>query len=246
MSSLPSSTQCEHDKTIIAMANRTRLRNDDEIDESPSSAKRQKIVATSNTIHATRYQPEDYTVSWVCALHLEMAAAHAMLDHIHGNLPRAPNDPNTYTLGSIGPHNIVITCLPSGYYGLNNAATVASNIERSFPSIEIHLMVGIGGGAPGKLDLRLGDIVVGSRVMQYDHGKIVGDGQLERTSFFSPPIDFINSYRKTSRDSRINSHEGASHSSRDAQQIPHDDWVRSSKCTRSALSCRLRSQSCCN
>lgn len=156
------------------MDKRTRLRSEDGVNQSSATIKRQKKA---------QYQPEDYTVGWISALHIETAAARAMLDCIHDDLPRAPQDINTYTFGSIGHHNIVIASLPAGYYGTNNAATVASNIERSFPSIEIHLMVGIGGGAPGKLDLRLGDIVVGSRVMQYDLGKIVGDGQIERTGF---------------------------------------------------------------
>ncbi|KAM0461500.1 hypothetical protein ACHAPV_004205 [Trichoderma viride] len=151
---------------------RTRLQSEDECNQSSDTVKRQKKA---------RYRPEDYTVSWICALYIETAAARAILDCIHDDLPRTPNDINTYTLGSIGHHNIVIASLPAGHYGTNNAAAVASNIERSFPSIDIHLMVGIGGGAPGKLDLRLGDIVVGSRVMQYDLGKIIGDGQIERT-----------------------------------------------------------------
>lgn len=160
------------------MSSQTRRRNEDGASQSSDTIKRQK---------KTQYQPEDYTVSWICALHIETAAARAMLDCIHDDLPRAAHDINTYTFGSIGPHNIVIASLPAGYYGTNNAATVASNIERSFPSIEIHLMVGIGGGAPGKLDLRLGDIVVGSRVMQYDLGKIVGDGQISERGFRSSP-----------------------------------------------------------
>ncbi|EHK42084.1 hypothetical protein TRIATDRAFT_229523 [Trichoderma atroviride IMI 206040] len=160
------------------MNNRTRLRSEDETDRLSNAVKRHKKF---------RYQSGDYTVSWICALHIETAAARAMLDCIHDDLPQARNDINTYTLGSIGHHNIVIASLPAGHYGTNNAATVASNIERSFPSIEIHLMVGIGGGAPGKLDLRLGDIVVGSRVMQYDLGKIVGDGQIERTGIPTIP-----------------------------------------------------------
>ncbi|KAK7426541.1 hypothetical protein QQZ08_007000 [Neonectria magnoliae] len=43
-------------------------------------------------------------------------------------------------------------------------------------------MVGIGGGVPSKADIRLGDIVVGTRVMQYDLGKIVGDGEMQPTA----------------------------------------------------------------
>ncbi|KAJ5356070.1 hypothetical protein N7517_010679 [Penicillium concentricum] len=90
----------------------------------------------------------DYTVGWVCALPLEMAAAKLMLDAIHPSLPRPPTDQNTYILGNIRDHNIVITCLLSG-------------LLSSFYSIRFGLMVGIGGGVPSSsADIRLGDIIV--------------------------------------------------------------------------------------
>ncbi|WKT54412.1 Ankyrin repeat [Fusarium oxysporum f. sp. vasinfectum] len=106
-----------------------------------------------------------------------MAAALAMMDEIHGKLPRRFNDHNTYTLGSIDNHNIVIACLPEGQYGTINAASVLTNVKRTFPSIRHGLMVGIGGAAPTKKDIRLGDIVVGTRIMQYDLGKILSDAE---------------------------------------------------------------------
>jgi hypothetical protein len=59
----------------------------------------------------------DYTVAWVCALPLEMAAAKAMLDEIHPGLPTSSTDQNTYELGRIHAHNVVIACLPAGVYG---------------------------------------------------------------------------------------------------------------------------------
>ncbi|KAF4992136.1 hypothetical protein FDECE_13807 [Fusarium decemcellulare] len=123
-----------------------------------------------------------YTVAWVCALHIEMAAARAMLDEIHGDLPTHANDPNSYILGRIQQHNVVLACLPNAQYGLNNAAIVVTNLIRTFPSIQLGLMVGIGGAAPNKADLRLGDIVVGSRVMQYDLGKTMPHGTVHRTA----------------------------------------------------------------
>lgn len=126
---------------------------------------------------------DDYTVAWVCALYIEMAAAKAMLDNIHETPPMDMSDGNTYVLGNIGRHNIVIACLPDGRYGTNNAASIVTNISRTFTSIRFQLVVGIGGGAPGNdFDLRLGDVVVGTRVMQYDLGKIVDEGQLKRTA----------------------------------------------------------------
>lgn len=108
---------------------------------------------------------DDHSIGWVCALCNEMAAAEAMLDEIHETPGSSPDDSNTYTFGTIGMHNIVIACLPAAQYGKNNAATVASNMRRSFPSIRRGFMVGIGGGAPGKVDIRLGDVVVSDRVV---------------------------------------------------------------------------------
>ncbi|KAG9497451.1 hypothetical protein J7337_010312 [Fusarium musae] len=44
-------------------------------------------------------------------------------------------------------------------------------------------MVGIGGGVPGEdFDIRLGDIVVGTRVVQHDLGKIMGTGRIQHTA----------------------------------------------------------------
>lgn len=131
-------------------------------------------------------QHDQYTIAWVCALHIEMAAARAMLDNIHKQLP-VYDDDNAYMLGSIKQHNIVITCLPADGYGTNNAAKVMTNMKRTFPSIHLSLMVGIGGGVPINHDIRLGDVVVGTRVMQYDLGKIIENGKFQRTAFYRNP-----------------------------------------------------------
>lgn len=105
-----------------------------------------------------------------------------MLDNFHETLPAHADDRNTYVLGNINQHNVAIACLPAGQYGTNNAAIVMTNMKRTFPAIRACLMVGIGGGVPGKADVRLGDIVVGTRVMQYDLGKALGAGNLQRTA----------------------------------------------------------------
>ncbi|KAJ5907499.1 hypothetical protein N7495_000181 [Penicillium taxi] len=129
-------------------------------------------------------QYDRYTIGWVCALHIEMAAARAMLDNSHEALPTHTDDRNTYILGNINQHNIVIACLPTEQYGTNNAAIVMTNMKRTFPAIRACLMVGVGGGVPSKADVRLGDIVVGTRVMQYDLGKVLGSGLLQPTATF--------------------------------------------------------------
>ncbi|RGP69077.1 hypothetical protein FLONG3_7930 [Fusarium longipes] len=141
-------------------------------------AKRQK-ASTRGFENEVLY--DRYTVAWICALHIEMAAARAMLDEEHDDLPRRGNDTNSYVLGAMQEHNIVIACLPADQYGTNNAANVLSNMKNTFPKIRIGLMVGIGGGVPTKADIRLGDIVVGVRVMQSDLGKTV-NGTLQRTA----------------------------------------------------------------
>ncbi|KAF5020461.1 hypothetical protein F66182_7540 [Fusarium sp. NRRL 66182] len=130
---------------------------------------------------ASSLEHGDYTIAWICALHLELAASRTMFDEEHRPLPVYHGDDNAYVLGRIGQHNVVMACLP-GEYGTNNAAIVATNLKRTFPNIRAALLVGIGGGSPHLADVRLGDIVVGIRVMQYDMGKVIADGQFQETA----------------------------------------------------------------
>ncbi|KAF4833518.1 Ankyrin-1 [Colletotrichum siamense] len=151
-----------------------------------------------------------YTVGWVAALPIEMAAAQAMLDDIHQPLPMNPNDSNVYAFGNIGNHNIVIACLPSGQYGITSAALVANNMRWSFPSIKIRLMVGIGGGVPDKVDIRLGDVVVSNPtaaspgVIQYDFGKTVQAGRFQLSGALNkPPQDLLAAVAKLRADHQL-------------------------------------------
>ncbi|KAL4867173.1 hypothetical protein BDV12DRAFT_210060 [Aspergillus spectabilis] len=140
----------------------------------------------------------DYTVSWISALPLEMAAAMAMLDDSHAPLPQRQGDHNSYHLGEIGNHNIVIACLPAGVYGLTSAAVVAKQMSLAFPRLETKLMVGIGGGAPSpSADGRLGDIVVSMPtdrfpgVIQYDYGKALENNEFYRTGSLNKPPEAL-------------------------------------------------------
>lgn len=136
----------------------------------------------------TQFTHDDYTVGWICALpDTELVVAGAMLDHEHPVLSAAdPQDTNSYLFGSVGRHNVVIACLPAESTGKVSAATVATNMLRSFKAVRFGLMVGIGGGVPyyGSTvskdsdnesendesdsddgedikDIRLGDVVIG-------------------------------------------------------------------------------------
>jgi nucleoside phosphorylase len=144
-----------------------------------------------------RLQREEYTVGWVCALPVELAAAQEMLDEEHADLDRDDrdnHDENLYSLGSVAGHNAVIVCLPAGRIGNNPAAAVATQMRVTFKGIRFGLMVGIGGGIPSaEVDIRLGDVVVSQPnktfggVVQYDFGKATLSG-FERTgSLNSPP-----------------------------------------------------------
>ena len=107
---------------------------------------------------------DDYTVGWICALPLELTAAKATLDQIHSSLPgdAAANDTDSYILGSISGHNVVVACLSSGETGGPvSASIVAAQMRVHFSAIRLILQVGIAGGVPSmKEDIRLGDIVV--------------------------------------------------------------------------------------
>ncbi|KAK6512577.1 hypothetical protein TWF481_001461 [Arthrobotrys musiformis] len=137
---------------------------------------------------------DDYTIGWISALPLEMAAATMMLDEVHNKLPQQPSDQNSYTLGSVHGHNVAIACLPSGVYGTTSAAIVAAHMLATFHAVRFVLMVGIGGGVPGgKSDVRLGDVVVSKPsgtnggVIQYDFGKTMTAGQFQRVGCLNKP-----------------------------------------------------------
>ena len=151
-----------------------------------------------------RLRFEDYTIGWVCALPVELAAAAQLLDEEHQDLPQDANDTNLYTLGRIGDHNVIISCLPGGQIGNNSAAAVAMQMKSKFPALRFGLMVGIGGGVPSsERDIRLGDVVISQPykghggVVQHDFGKTEADGKFVRTGFLNaPPTVLLNAVLK--------------------------------------------------
>ncbi|KAF2966281.1 hypothetical protein GQX73_g7296 [Xylaria multiplex] len=155
----------------------------------PSSYKGYKDNITEPSSNQKKPTNRDYDFGWVAALSIERAAALAMLDEEYEPLPQKEGDSNNYSFGRIQHHNIVIASLPDDGYGTVNAATVANNMHRSFPSLREYLMVGIAGGAGG-VDVRLGDIVVSTKVIQYDLGK-VAKNQLESTAIPLQPSQHL-------------------------------------------------------
>lgn len=137
---------------------------------------------------------DDFTVGWVCAIHTEYVAAQALLEKPYTLQLDLPNNSNYYVYGRIGEHNVVISVLPMGEYGVGSASRVAEAMTLSFSNLRIALMVGIGGGAPSRRhDIRLGDVVVSSPssgqggVYQFDFGKIIQGRTFEQTGFQNQP-----------------------------------------------------------
>ncbi|EAQ93238.1 hypothetical protein CHGG_01473 [Chaetomium globosum CBS 148.51] len=151
------------------------------------------------TSHNALDSPDYYGVAWIAALPIERAAAKAMLDEEHApptGFVRHQTDANVYTWGRVGEHNIVIASLAAGVYGTTSAATTASSLLASLPSIRVGLLVGIGGGIarPDEdYDIRLGDVVVSQPdgttggVYQYDLIKAKSGDRRERKGFLRPP-----------------------------------------------------------
>ncbi|KAL2803170.1 hypothetical protein BJX63DRAFT_80362 [Aspergillus granulosus] len=139
-----------------------------------------------------------YTVAWISALPVELAAAKVVLDELHPPLSQPKSDHNVYTLGSVGSHNVVVACLPAGVYGTTSAAAAVSHLMSTYQNVRFKLMVGVGGGVPRENhDIRLGDIAVSkptgtsSGVIQYDYGKALQTGQFYRTGSLNKPPSLL-------------------------------------------------------
>ena len=118
---------------------------------------------------------DEFEVAIICALPLEYDAVSYAFDEFWDQdgdrYGRAPNDPNTYTTGRIGNFNVVLALLSR--MGKTNAASTAASIAMSFSGLRMALLVGVCGAAPRNKDeeILLGDVVISSRVIEYDFGR---------------------------------------------------------------------------
>ncbi|KAI0425658.1 nucleoside phosphorylase domain-containing protein [Xylaria sp. FL1042] len=130
----------------------------------------------------TKYAPSrpdtcgDFEIAVICALPLEADAVLALFDSDWDNDDQPyntlPGDPNAYTTGAMGRHNIVLVHMPEP--GKVNAATVASNCRASFPNIKLAILVGICGAVPFDTngnEIVLGDVIISDSVVEYDLGR---------------------------------------------------------------------------
>ncbi|PYI01673.1 purine and uridine phosphorylase [Aspergillus sclerotiicarbonarius CBS 121057] len=128
---------------------------------------------------------QDFEIAVVCALTLEADAVDALFDHHWDDdgppYDKAPGDPNAYSTGAIGRHNVVLAHMPG--MGKANAAAVAVNCRSSFPNIKLAVVVGICGAVPfthDGVEIVLGDVVVSDGVVQYDFGRSLPEGFVQK------------------------------------------------------------------
>ncbi|KAJ6161376.1 hypothetical protein N7470_004772 [Penicillium chermesinum] len=137
---------------------------------------------------------DDYTIAWICALPLEVAAARVMLDKTHSPLRQPPSDPNAYELGELNGRLIVIACLPGWRVWNSLCCSCCISHALNLSSASICADGGNRGGVPSKAnDIRLGDVVVSkpsgtySGVVQYDYGKAIQGGIFESIGTLNKP-----------------------------------------------------------
>ncbi|CAI4213090.1 unnamed protein product [Parascedosporium putredinis] len=144
----------------------------------------------------------EFGVAIFCALTLEADAVDALLDG-HWNQrkghpdEKAPNDPNSYTTGIIGLHNVVLVHMPQ--MGKVSAAFVAAFCLSSFPNIKLALVVGICGAIPSTSqdtagrNIYLGDVIVSDGVVEYDFGTELPEGFTRKATSYGSTTTEIRS-----------------------------------------------------
>ncbi|KFA56527.1 hypothetical protein S40293_01031, partial [Stachybotrys chartarum IBT 40293] len=116
----------------------------------------------------------DFGIVIICALRIEANAVLCAFDHLwNERVAGISGDINSYSAGIIGSHNVILIHMDGP--GKVNAATVATDCSRSFPNVELALLVGVCGVVPiaheSKEEIILGDIVLSDGIVQYDFGR---------------------------------------------------------------------------
>lgn len=119
-----------------------------------------------------------FKVAVICALPLEAEKVRAVFDTCWEDREmrygQMEGDPNAYSTGVIGKHNVVLVHMAG--MGSTNASAVAAHLRHSFPHIQLAVVVGICGVAPihpeTKEEIVFGDVVISTSVIQYDFGRL--------------------------------------------------------------------------
>lgn len=127
---------------------------------------------------ATRW---DFEIAIICALPTEANEVRKLFeprwDKTEPPYNKAPGDPNTYSTGAIGRHNVVLVHMP--HMGKVKAAGAAASCRSSFPNIKLAVLVGICAAVPFPTptsEIILGDVIISKGAVQYDFGRQTATG----------------------------------------------------------------------
>ncbi|KAL7935415.1 nucleoside phosphorylase domain-containing protein [Trichoderma chlorosporum] len=129
---------------------------------------------------------EDFEIALICALETEFEAACLVVDQFWDGSEqlygKAAGDMNSYRIGRIGRHNVVLLLL-SGM-GKVRAAHAAANLHSSFTRLRLVLLVGGCAATPriDNSDILLGDVIISTGVVQYDLGRKYPSGFVRKDS----------------------------------------------------------------
>ncbi|KAJ5915597.1 hypothetical protein N7466_011530 [Penicillium verhagenii] len=142
------------------------------------STEPERLPVTKKNRHSRPRSRDDFEVAIICALPREASAVHAHFEkhweddggiYTYG---KQHNDKNSYSVGSIGGHNVVLA--HQERMGPVPAAKVATMCSMSFTNIKLALVVGICGGVPSPTpneEILLGDVVISKGIVHYTFGR---------------------------------------------------------------------------
>ncbi|KAF5638791.1 kinesin [Fusarium tjaetaba] len=175
MISLPESHFTESAPRTEVSGDRVAVQSQVESDSVPgSTCLREEPVDKLKKVASKPKCRQDFHIAIFCALVLESDAVISLMDQRwdRKEYGKVILDTNSYTLGTLGEHNVVLVHLPS--MGKGVAASAASSCRISFPAIRLALVVGICGGVPfgpANVERILGDVVISDGLVQYDFGR---------------------------------------------------------------------------
>jgi hypothetical protein len=180
-----------YEKVVLPLRQLYLAYKDDwEIQEIPTAET--GVSPQKHILHPRPRSRSEFKVAIFCALPLEADAVRDLFEEIWGegeNYGKAAGDANTYTLGRILHHNVVLVHM--GGMGKGAASQASSSILSSYPGIKLGLVVGICGGVPSysgrKDDLILGDVMISDGIVQYDFGRQFPDAFSTREGIVSRP-----------------------------------------------------------
>ncbi|KAF6817824.1 NACHT and ankyrin domain protein [Colletotrichum sojae] len=157
----------------------------------------------------------EYTIGWVCALPVKTTAARIFFDEAYDPPRVRGHDNNSYHVGKIDDHKVVIATLPKWEYGLSSATAAVKDMIHTYHNIRVGFMVGIGGGAPTQgRDIQLGDIVVSAPdhgvggVLQFDYGIATQGKRYEPQGHLDqPPQSVLTAVASLESDYHLDQHD---------------------------------------